>query len=129
MGTGPDGSGVTISKPDPNAPRETYAERQLRERVERRRRLEAHQEEQREFLAAQGAKMQPAGHYEDKALPGPPENKAPANPSEGESAEDLDKLSKAALRALAEDRNVTVTRGDGRTDLEPTKTDYVGALS
>lgn len=138
MGTGPSGSGVTISKPEQGAPRETYAERELRLRIERRQRLDAHQAAQQAFLAeraAGGVKME--APHEDKALPPPPEDKVapvpekklPANPREGEAAEDLAAQSKRTLMALAEDRGVTVTRADGRTDLEPTKSDYVRALA
>lgn len=45
-----------------------------------------------------------------------------------EGASDLESMTVDELAALAETRNVTVTRGDG-TDGKPLKADYIAALS
>ncbi|GMV06727.1 MAG: hypothetical protein AMXMBFR53_30020 [Gemmatimonadota bacterium] len=131
MGTGPNGSGVTIT-PASQVQRETRQERDLRLRREYAERMQSHYAAQDAFAAQGGASdvaLKKAAPHENKALAGPPENKGPANPPGGETADDLMALSKRALQALAEDRRVTVTRADGRTDREPTKDDYVRALA
>lgn len=116
MGAGTDGSGVVIRKPDPNAPRETYQERQRRERMAHAQNIREHEARQAEFAA----KQQPP--HEDKALR--PARQTKARPTE--TAEDLAALSLNALQAVAEERGIVVTNPDGH---EPTRDDYVRALA
>lgn len=55
--------------------------------------------------------------------------KGKADAGEGEgSADPYADLDKDGLAALAEERKLTVTRSDGRTDLDPRVEDYLAAL-
>lgn len=116
VGSGPNGSGVTISKPDPNAQRETLQQRESRARQERAERMRQHAESEAAFQA----KQQPP--HEDKALR--PRRQTKARPTE--TAEDLAALSMNAIQALAEERGIIVTNPDGD---EPTRDDYVRTLA
>lgn len=83
-------------------------------------RLRKHYDAQDAFAAEYERTHGPPG---TKALEGAPENKMLAGDAAG-----LENKSKAELRALAAERGVEVTRADGRTDLEPTRDDYLRAL-
>lgn len=120
MGIGPNGSGVTITKLEPGAPRETYQQRQLRARQAHAEKLREHRARQDAFLAEQKVDVP----HEDKMLR--PEMATKAEPAFTRA--DLEVHSKRVLVGMAEERGVTVVRADGRTDLEPTKDDYVRAL-
>ena len=65
---------------------------------------------------------------EQKAAEVPPENKAMLGAPENKDTQDLSALTLAELKALAEERGVTVERADGKPGA-PTKADYVRALS
>lgn len=123
MGIGPDGSGVRIRKPDPNAPRETYQQREARERAAHAQNIREHEARQAEFQKEQDERQQKmAARHEDKALRPSRQTKR----ARTETREDLEALSMNALQALAEERKVVVTNPDGH---EPTRDDYVSALS
>lgn len=109
---------VTIYKPGEKHPDEglSYAERQLKARQERRARLDAHREAQDAYIAEQ---------KEAKAMGGAPENKMLPGPA---TKAELEAMDVADLKALAEERKVTVVRTDGREDLDPRKSDYIAAL-
>lgn len=82
-------------------------------RVEKRKRELAIQEEQAERNAEAKAA---AGAPENKAMPGPAQNKG------------LEDLTNAELAEQAAARGIEVKRADGRGDLAPTKADYLNAL-
>lgn len=94
------------------------------DRVDYARRMAEHRARQDAFLGTpiSGGKVEPS--HEDKMLRADAATKAePAF-----TRADLEAHSKRVLVGMAEEANVAVVRADGRTDLEPTKDDYVRAL-
>lgn len=85
MGSGPRGSGVTITKAEAFTPSdESPQERALRERKERRARIDAHQAADRAFQAEQAARFKKEAPHEDKMLREPSvEDKAGSEEHEG----------------------------------------------